>query len=181
MRLKPYLQGKQYFKRTSFQLSGPEFKHEYKKTQSRSRKICWNVIWKSKKVFWHDVTNNSISRHKNNGFWSLSVLELITILKTLRKTLRALVYNQRDRTPNFVEEMKKENNTVLHVKRILFHLESKKIKNLWNSSVYNIWVVTLNWNIYIFCSTTTVILIQHALNVLPSSPKKHWKTLRPWF
>ena len=51
------------------------------------RKIVQNLLSKDMKdekdiVFWHDVLNNSISRHGSNNFRALSVSELIENLKS---------------------------------------------------------------------------------------------------
>ena len=50
-------------------------------------------------VIWHDVLNNSISRHDSNNFQALTVPQLIDVLKGLQDKLSALVYCQRFRTP----------------------------------------------------------------------------------
>ena len=68
-------------------------------------------------TIWHDVINNSFSRHKRDGFRSFPVPELLATLNQLEDRLRALVYYQRDRTSNIVEEMKKQNISVLHVEK----------------------------------------------------------------
>ena len=57
-------------------------------------------------VIWHDVLNNSISRHHSNNFCALSVSELIEILKSIQKKLSALVYCHRFRTPEIFEQLK---------------------------------------------------------------------------
>ena len=50
-------------------------------------------------VFWHDVLNNSISRHDSNNFQALSVSQLIDELNAIQDKLCALVCCQRYRTP----------------------------------------------------------------------------------
>ena len=55
------------------------------------KKIVQNLLSKDLKdknniVIWHDVINNSISRHHSNNFCALSVSELIEILKNIQKT-----------------------------------------------------------------------------------------------
>ena len=72
------------------------------------KKIVQNLLSKDLKdkkdiVIWHDVLNNSISKHDSNNFRALSVLDLI---KTLKDKLCALVYCQRYRTPHIFEELK---------------------------------------------------------------------------
>ena len=75
------------------------------------RKIVQNLFSKDLKdkkdiVIWHDVLNNSISKHDSNNFRALSELDLIEIVKNLQDKLCALVYCQRNRTPYIFEELK---------------------------------------------------------------------------
>ena len=68
------------------------------------RKIVQNLLAKDLKekkdiVIWHDVLNNSISRHDSNNFQALTVPQLIDELKGLQNKISALVYCQRFRTP----------------------------------------------------------------------------------
>ena len=57
-------------------------------------------------VIWHDVLNNSISQHDSNNFCSLSVPDLIEVLKGFQDKLCALVYCHRYRTPDIFEQLK---------------------------------------------------------------------------
>ena len=50
-------------------------------------------------LIWHDVINNSISRHASNNFNALSAHDLIEVLKILQDKLSSLVYCHRFRTP----------------------------------------------------------------------------------
>ena len=84
---------------------------------------------KNNVVFWHDFLKISKSRHKINRFRSLAVPYLLAILKQLENRLRALVYCQRDRTPNLDEELEKQSITVLHVGKKYF-VSSRKQKDL---------------------------------------------------
>ena len=54
---------------------------------------------KNNVVIWHDVINNSISRHDSNNFNALSVPDLIDVLKSLQDKISSLVYCHRFRTP----------------------------------------------------------------------------------
>ena len=58
-------------------------------------------------VIWHDVLNNSISKHESNNFRPLTVPQLLEVLKVFENKLRALVYCHRFRTPNFLPNLKK--------------------------------------------------------------------------
>ena len=75
------------------------------------KKIVQNLLSKDLKdknniIIWHDVLNNSISRHNSNNFCALSVSEMIEILKSIQKKLSALVYCHRFRTPEIFESLK---------------------------------------------------------------------------
>ena len=77
------------------------------------RKTVQNLLSKDLKdkkdiVIWHDILNNSISKHDSNNFGALSVLDLIETVKNLQDKLCALVYCQRNRiyTPYIFEELK---------------------------------------------------------------------------
>ena len=62
-------------------------------------------------VIWHDVLNNSISRHESNNFCPLTVSQLLDILKSFENKLRALVYCHRFRTPNILLDLKEIEKT----------------------------------------------------------------------
>ena len=75
------------------------------------RKIVQNLLSKDLKdknniVIWHDVLNNSISRHDSNNFCALSESELVENLKSIQKKLSALVYCHRFRTSEIFEPLK---------------------------------------------------------------------------
>ena len=81
------------------------------KNTKNPKKIVQNLLVNDHKdkeniVIWHDVLNNSISRHDSNNFRSLTVPELIEVLKSLQHRLSALVYCHRYRTPDIFEQLK---------------------------------------------------------------------------
>ena len=80
------------------------------------RKFVQNLLSKdlarkSDIVFWHDVLNNSISKHESNNFRPLSVSQLLNILKSFKNKLRALGYCHRVRTPNIYQTLKEIEKT----------------------------------------------------------------------
>ena len=82
-------------------------------------------------IIWHDVLNNSISRHESNNFHALTVPELIDVFKDLHNKLSALVYCQRHRTPNIFEDfnvLKTDHNIELF-SIVEDFVSSKKQKN----------------------------------------------------
>jgi hypothetical protein len=81
------------------------------KNTKNPKKIVQNLLVNDLKdkeniFIWHDVLNNSISRHESNNFRSLTVPELIEVLKSLQDKLSALVYCHRYRTPDIFEQLK---------------------------------------------------------------------------
>ena len=75
---------------------------------------------KTEIVIWHDVLNNSLSKHKSNNFRALSVSELLEILKSLENKLRALVYCHRIRTPEISDVLKTQNVPVFRIETDFF-------------------------------------------------------------
>ena len=80
------------------------------------KKIVQNLLSKELSdktdiVIWHDVLNNSISKHESNNFRPLTVPQLLEILKFFENKLRALVYCQRFRTPNILPNLKEIEKT----------------------------------------------------------------------
>ena len=62
-------------------------------------------------IIWHDVLNNSISKHESNNYRALTVPQLLDILKSFENKLRALVYCHRFRTPNILPNLKEIEKT----------------------------------------------------------------------
>ena len=82
------------------------------------KKIVGNLLSKdlkdkTKNIVWHDVLNNSICRQKSENSGHLSVTDLMNVLKIFQDKLSALVYCQRDRTPDIIasiQELGKSNS-----------------------------------------------------------------------
>ena len=62
-------------------------------------------------IIWHDVLNNSISKHESNNYRALTVPQLLETLKSIENKLRALVYCLRFRTPNILQKLKEIEKT----------------------------------------------------------------------
>ena len=108
------------------------------KNTKNPKKIVQNLLsrdLKEKKniVIWHDVLNNSISRHESNNFHALTVPELIDVLKGLQNKLSALVYCQRHRTPNIFEDLNVlKTDHIIEVFSIVEDFISSKYKRIRN-------------------------------------------------
>ena len=106
------------------------------KNTKNPRKIVQNLLSKDLKeknnvVIWHDVLNNSISRHDSNNFQALTVPQLIDELKAVQDKLSALVYCQRHRTPNIFEDLNvlKTDHNIEVFSIVEDFISSKKQKN----------------------------------------------------
>ena len=106
------------------------------KNTKNPRKIVQNLLSKDLKeknniVIWHDVLNNSISRHESNNFQASTVPDLIDVLKGLQNKLSALVYCQRHRTPNIFEDLNvlKTDHNIEVFSIVEDFISSKKQKN----------------------------------------------------
>ena len=95
-----------------FSIPGLSLNPNTKNTQ----KIVQNLLFKDLAektdiIIWHDVLNNSISKHESNNYRALTVPQLLDILKSFENKLRALVYCHRFRTPNILPNLKEIEKT----------------------------------------------------------------------
>ena len=56
-------------------------------------------------VVWHEVISNSLAKHQNNNYASLSPEELIQLLFEFRNRICAIVYVQRSGSPNILKKL----------------------------------------------------------------------------
>ena len=83
-------------------------------TKSRSSEI----------ILWHDCINNSESRHPTKPFRKpYSVQKLLYHLKKLKNKIIAIVYLQRNLSPNILEELQSTNILVIQVEK---HILTKR-------------------------------------------------------
>ena len=82
-------------------------------------------ILKGKKdlVIWHDILNNSVSKHRTNNYTPLSIDGLIEILKKYRSRNAAVVYCKRLFAPELGNHLREAGLLVINVKK---HLLSKR-------------------------------------------------------
>ena len=95
------------------------------------RKNVQNLIEKDFKdenelTIWHDVINNSICKHKSNFYRALSVINLVNVLKSYQNRIRALVYCQRNRTPDIFLQLKETNILELNIEKDFISLRKQK-------------------------------------------------------
>ena len=97
----------------------------------KPQKIVQNLIEKDFKdekelIIWHDVINNSICKHKSNFYRALSVIDLVNVLKSYQHRIRALVYCQRNRTPDIFLQLKETTILVLNIEKDFISLRKQK-------------------------------------------------------
>ena len=96
-------------------------------------KILQNLLSKGKLasgkdiVIWHGCISNSISKHRSNNNQSLPVEDLVRVLKPLKNRIKAVIYLQRDKSPNIVKDLYKTGILVLDAKKLL--LSRKKARS----------------------------------------------------
>ena len=101
------------------------------------QKVVQNLLQKdfveiTEIVIWHDVLNNSLSKHKSNNFRALSVSELLEILKPLGNKLRALVNCHRIRTPDIFDVLKTQNFPVFKIETDFFSTRKQNDPQIMN-------------------------------------------------
>ena len=74
-------------------------------------------------VIWHDVINNSISKHRSNNNTALDVSKLLQILLQFKNRIKCIIYTRRCGTPDIFEALVTTGILVLHTER---HLSSKR-------------------------------------------------------
>ena len=67
-------------------------------------------------IFWHDIINNSISKHRSNNHRAISVEKLLQILRDFSHRNKAVVYCRRDGAPDFFRKLLESKITILDVK-----------------------------------------------------------------
>lgn len=70
-------------------------------------------------VIWHDVINNSLSKHKNNNKNPLTIDQLVPILREYRHRIRAIVYCQRENTPYVFSELKTTGILIINILTVI--------------------------------------------------------------
>ena len=105
-------ENRKYYNAKIFSIPGLSFNPNTKNPQ----KIVQNLLSKDLAektdiIIWHDVLNNSISKHESNNYRALTVPQLLDILKSFENKLRALVHCHRFRTPNILPNLKEIEKT----------------------------------------------------------------------
>ena len=96
-----------------------------------------HVRERSDLVCWHDVINNSITEHKSNGNKTLTVEQLLQILKKHFHKFAAIIYCQRFSTPNILEELRTLNILIIDVKKQFLSKRKQKTPKI-TSKIQNV-------------------------------------------
>ena len=74
---------------------------------------------KSNLLIWHDVINNSLTKHKSNSYTGLEGSQLASILLKYKERITAIVYCQRFGAPQIFEALRSKNIEVIIVTKNL--------------------------------------------------------------
>ena len=70
---------------------------------------------KKRLVIWHDVVNNSLSRHRSNNNKPLTPSQLIAVLEEYQECIEAIVYCPREGTPDIYDQLKRRTLITIHI------------------------------------------------------------------
>ena len=77
-------------------------------------------------IIWHDIINNSISKHRSNNYRAISVEKLLQILRDFKHRIEAVVYCRREGAPDTFRKLFESKIIILDVKsNLLSHRKSK--------------------------------------------------------
>ena len=66
-------------------------------------------------VIWHDVVNNSLSRHRSNNNKPFTPSQLIAELEEYQERIEAIVYCPREGTPDIYDQLKRSTPVTFHI------------------------------------------------------------------
>ena len=80
-------------------------------------------------LIWHDVINNSLSKHRSNNDNPLTPENLIKILKVYKNKISAIIYVHRQNTPNFYGRLVETGIITVDLTKHLFSKKELTTKN----------------------------------------------------
>ena len=83
---------------------------------------------KKRLVIWHDVVNNSLSRHRSNNIKPLTPSQLKAVLEEYQERIEAIVYCPREGTPDIYGQLKRSTLVTIHIVKDI--VSSRKQKDL---------------------------------------------------
>ena len=86
---------------------------------------------KKRLVIWHDVVNNSLSRHRSNNNKPLTPSQLFEVHEKYQERIEAIVYCPREGTPDIYNQLKRSTLVTIHlVKDIVSKRKQKDLSLL---------------------------------------------------
>ena len=81
---------------------------------------------KKRRVIWHDVVNNSLSRHQSNSNKSLTPSQLIAVLEKYQEGIEAKVYCPREGTRDIYDPLKRSTLVTIHIVKDIVSKRNQK-------------------------------------------------------
>ena len=70
---------------------------------------------KNRQVLWHDVVDNSLSRHRSINNKPLAPLQLIAVHENYQERIEAIVHCTREGTPDIYDQLKRSTLVIIHI------------------------------------------------------------------
>ena len=104
------------YKRNVYALPGLIFNPNALKVR-KTAQFQLSHLFRDKKrlVIWHDVVNNSLSRHQSNNNKPLTPSQLISVLENYQERIEAIVYCPREGTPDIYDQVKRSALVTIHL------------------------------------------------------------------
>ena len=106
----------EYYKEGIYALPGLSFNPNAFKVR-KTAQFQWSHFFRDKKrlVIWHDVVNNSLSRHRSINDKPLTLSQLIAVLEEYQERKEAIVYCPKDGTPDIYNQLKRSTLVTIHL------------------------------------------------------------------
>ena len=85
---------------------------------------------KKRLVIWHDVMNNSLSRHCSNNNRRLTPSQLIAVLEMYQERIEAIVYCPREGNPDIYDQLKRSTLVNIHILKDIVSKRKQKEPSL---------------------------------------------------
>ena len=80
-------------------------------------------------IIWHDVINNSLSKHRSNNDNPITPERLIKILKEYKNKISAIIYVHRQNNPNIYGRLVETGILTINVTKHLISKKKLAVKN----------------------------------------------------
>ena len=119
------------YKRNVYALPGLSFNPNALKFQKTPQFQLSHFFHDKKRlVIWHDVVNNSLSRHRSNTDKPLTPSQLFAVLEKYQERLEAIVYCPRERTPDIYNKLKRSSLVTIHIVKDIVSRRKQKDPSL---------------------------------------------------